>query len=128
MEAGTSRREVYMTNAVKHFKWEQRGKRRLHQKPTMREIRACRPWLEAEIEVIRPQILVCLDATAAQTLLGRTFRLTRHLGELMPSPWAKFILATFHPSSVLRAPKLEDRKRMKAQLLHDVKIAIKSVA
>jgi uracil-DNA glycosylase len=117
-----------MTNAVKHFKWEQRGKRRLHQKPTMREVKACRPWLEAEIEVIRPRILVCLGATAAQTLLGRTFRLTKHLGELMPSPWRKFILATFHPSSVLRAPEQTDRRQMKRQLIHDLKLAVKNVA
>jgi DNA polymerase len=126
--AGTVRTEVYLTNAVKHFKWEARGKRRLHTKPSAREIAACRPWLEAEIEVVQPQILVCLGATAAQTLLGPRFRLTKHLGEWQTSPLAQFILATFHPSSVLRAPREADRHRMKERLIHDLRIAVKNLA
>jgi DNA polymerase len=125
--AGLARNDVYLTNAVKHFKWEQHGKRRLHTKPSAREVKACRPWLEAEIEVIRPRTIVCLGATAAQALIGRSFRLTKHLGQLLPSSWAKFILATFHPSSALRAPEPADRRRLKEQLIHDLKIAVKSL-
>ncbi|HZZ29915.1 MAG TPA: UdgX family uracil-DNA binding protein [Pirellulales bacterium] len=124
--AGAARSEVYLTNAVKHFKWEQRGKRRLHTKPSMREIRACRPWLEAEIEVVRPRTIVCLGATAAQTVFDRNFRLTQHLGKLMSSPLAHFVIATYHPSSALRAPDLAERHRIKNRLIHDLKIAVKS--
>jgi DNA polymerase len=120
---GLARDQVYMTNAVKHFKWQQRGKRRLHGKPSAREINACRPWLEAEIEVVRPPTIVCLGATAAQTLLGRTFRLTHHLGELIPSSWAPAVVATYHPSSILRAPEPTDRDKMRKQLIHDLKRA-----
>jgi len=120
---GLARNQVYMTNAVKHFKWEQRGTRRLHGKPSARQISACRPWLEAEIEVVHPHTIVCLGATAAQTLLGRTFRLTHHLGELIASSWAKAIIATYHPSSILRAPEPTDRAHMKRQLIHDLKRA-----
>jgi len=120
---GLERDQVYMTNSVKHFKWQPRGKRRLHGKPSAREIAACRPWLEAEIEVVGPQTIVCLGATAAQTLLGRTFRLTHHLGELIPSSWAKAVIATYHPSSILRAPEPADRAKMKQQLIHDLKRA-----
>jgi DNA polymerase len=126
--AGMARNEIYLTNAVKHFKWLARGKIRLHTKPSVREIKACRPWLEAEIEVVQPKTVVCLGATAAQTLMGRTFRLTQHLGELLSTPWAKYLLATFHPSAVLRAPEQADRQRMKEQLIHDLKVAVKSVA
>jgi uracil-DNA glycosylase len=120
---GLARDQVYMTNAVKHFKWEPRGKRRLHGKPSAREITACRPWLEAEIEVVHPRTIVCLGATAAQTLLGRAFRLTHHLGQLIPSSWAENVIATYHPSSILRAPDPSDRERMKKQLIHDLKRA-----
>jgi len=123
---GLAREQVYMTNAVKHFKWEPRGKRRLHSKPSAREITACRPWLEAEIEVVHPQTIVCLGATAAQTLLGRAFRLTHHLGQLIPSTWAENIIATYHPSSILRAPEPTDRDRMKKQLIRDLKRAAKA--
>ena len=124
--AGLARNKVYLTNAVKHFKWEPRGKRRLHAKPSAREITACRPWLNAEIEVIGPRAIVCLGATAAQSILGRTFRLTQHLGELVPSPLAKAVIATYHPSSVLRAPDGSDRQRMKDQIIHDLKLAATS--
>jgi DNA polymerase len=125
--AGLERGKVYLTNAVKHFKWEPRGKRRLHAKPSAREIAACRPWLEAEIDLVRPQIIVCLGATAAQSLLGNSFRITKHLGELLPSKWSKYILATYHPSSALRAPEPAERQRIRDQLVHDLKTAASSL-
>ena len=103
-EAGIDRRQVYVTNVVKHFKWTPAGKRRLHAKPNAREISACRPWLEAEIATVKPKVLVCLGATAAQTLLGRNFRVSRQRGEFVPSTLAPHVLATVHPSSLLRAP------------------------
>jgi uracil-DNA glycosylase len=102
-EAGIDRSQVYVTNAVKHFKWQARGKRRIHQKPSWSEIAACRPWLDAELEVIQPRVLVCLGATAAQALLGRDFRVSRQRGELVESDLAENVIATVHPSSVLRA-------------------------
>jgi len=102
-EAGIDRSQVYVTNAVKHFKWQARGKRRIHQKPNWSEIAACRPWLDAELEVIRPRVLVCLGATAAQALLGRDFRVSRQRGELVESDLAENVIATVHPSSILRA-------------------------
>jgi DNA polymerase len=102
-EAGIDRSQVYVTNAVKHFKWQARGKRRIHQKPNWSEIAACRPWLDAELEVIQPRVLVCLGATAAQALLGRDFRVSRQRGELVESDLAENVIATVHPSSVLRA-------------------------
>jgi uracil-DNA glycosylase family protein len=103
VDAGIDRSKVYMTNAVKHFKWEPRGKRRIHAKPNWSEIAACRPWLEAEISLLRPRVLVCLGATAAQSLLGKDFRVSRSRGELIPSPLAEYVTATVHPSSILRA-------------------------
>src|SRR5579871_6603932 len=103
-EAGINRTEVYVTNAVKHFKWEPRGKRRIHKKPNSLEITACRPWLDAEIALTRPQVIVCLGATAAQALLGKDFRVTQRRGELIESDLAPYVMATVHPSSVLRAP------------------------
>jgi len=111
-EAGIDRRRVYVTNVVKHFKWEPRGKRRIHAKPNTAEIGACRPWLDAEIALVRPMVLVCLGATAAQALLGRDFKVTRQHGELVESPLADFVTATVHPSSILRAP--DDRSRRDA--------------
>ena len=102
--AGIDRQSVYVTNAVKHFKWEPRGKRRIHQKPNAREVRACRPWLDAEIRAVRPRAVVCLGATAAQALLGKEFRVTQRRGELLATPLAPIVLATVHPSSILRAP------------------------
>lgn len=104
VEAGIDRERAYVTNAVKHFKWVPRGKRRVHAKPGSLEIRACGPWLEAEIAAVRPQALVCLGATAAQALLGAAFRVTRDRGRFVPSPLAPLVLATVHPSALLRAP------------------------
>jgi DNA polymerase len=103
-QAGIDRDLVYVTNVVKHFKWRPRGKRRIHQKPNMEEINACRPWLEAELEVVQPHILVCLGSVAAQALLGRQFRVTRERGRFVDSPLADRVIATVHPSSILRAP------------------------
>jgi DNA polymerase len=107
-EAGIDRRDVYVTNAVKHFRWEARGKRRIHKKPSVSHIKACRPWLEDEIEVVRPKLLVCLGATAAQALLGSEFRLTKHRGEVITRSGQPPITATVHPSSILRT---EDDQR-----------------
>lgn len=109
-EAGIDRSLVYLTNVVKHFKWEPRGKRRIHKKPNAAEIAACRPWLEVEIELVRPRILVCLGATAAQALLGRAFKVSRQRGEFVKSPLAPLATATVHPSSILRAPDDETRR------------------
>src|SRR4051794_40298434 len=110
-EAGIARADAYVTNAVKHFKWEPRGKKRIHQKPNAVEIAACRPWLEAELAVVKPQVLVCLGATAAQALLGKAFRVTKSRGVFVASPLAPRVLATVHPSSILRAPDEETRHR-----------------
>jgi uracil-DNA glycosylase family protein len=120
-EAGIDRAKVYVTNAVKHFKWEPSGKRRLHKKPGAREIAACRPWLEAEIDLLRPKALVCLGATAAQALLGTDFRVTRQRGQFVDSPLAPRVLATVHPSSILRAPDEETRHRERARFVEDLK-------
>lgn len=103
-QAGIDRDEVYITNVVKHFKWEPRGKRRIHKKPNLEEISACRPWLEAELDLVEPEILVCLGATAAQALLGASFRVTKQRGTFVDSPLAPAVTATVHPSSILRAP------------------------
>jgi uracil-DNA glycosylase len=103
VEAGIDRSKVYVTNVVKHFKWKPQGKRRIHQKPNWREIAACRPWLDAEVALLKPRVLVCLGATAAQALLGRDFRVSRRRGELVDSSLAQNVIATVHPSSILRA-------------------------
>jgi len=108
--AGIDRTNVYVTNAVKHFKWQARGKRRIHQKPTNSEQAACRPWLELEIELVKPRILVCLGATAAQALLGKDFRVTKSRGELVDSPLAPYVTATIHPSAILRQQDDESRR------------------
>lgn len=118
-DAGIDRRLVYVTNAVKHFKFTTRGKRRLHAKPSSREVDACMPWLEAEFQAIRPQVAVCLGATAAQALLGRSFRVTRHRGEIVTTDWAPVTIATFHPSAVLRAHG-DNRDHMFASLVEDL--------
>jgi uracil-DNA glycosylase len=120
-EAGIDRTQVYVTNAVKHFKWEPRGKRRIHKKPNSLEIAACRPWLDAEIEVVRPDVIVCLGATAAQALLGNKFRVTQHRGELMTSEFGPLITATVHPSSILRAPDDDTRHREMRLFVADMK-------
>jgi DNA polymerase len=112
---------VYVTNVVKHFKWEPRGKRRIHVKPNAAEIAACRPWLETEIALVKPRVLVCLGATAAQALLGRTFRVSRQRGELVPSGLAPAVMATVHPSSILRAPDDEARREEMRRFVADLK-------
>lgn len=121
--AGIDRRRTYVTNVVKHFKWEPRGKRRIHQKPDAREIRACLPWLEAEIAVVRPEIVVCLGATAAQALLGSSFRVTRDRGRVVPSPLAPRTLATVHPASILRVPDEASRQAEVARFVEDLAVA-----
>jgi DNA polymerase len=125
-EAGIDRSRAYVTNVVKHFKWERepRGKRRIHKKPNAAEIRACRPWLDAEVAVIRPAVIVCLGATAAQALLGKDFRVTQHRGEIIrSSSLAPSIVATIHPSAILRAPDDETRRREMARFVEDLRIA-----
>jgi DNA polymerase len=116
-EVGIDRSQVYVTNAVKHFKWQPRGKRRIHQKPNWTEMTACRPWLEAEIEAVEPRVIVALGATAAQTLLGRQFRVTKQRGELIDSPYGN-VVATIHPSAILRA---ENREAEYAGFVADLK-------
>jgi uracil-DNA glycosylase len=120
--AGIQRGDVYVTNIVKHFKWEPRGKRRLHKKPNSIEIRACRPWLEAEIRVVRPQVVVLLGATAAQGIFGSNFRVTQHRGEWIKSEIAPYVLATVHPSSILRAPDDDARHEEMAKFVADLKV------
>jgi DNA polymerase len=120
-EVGIDRRTVYVTNVVKHFKWEPRGKRRIHAKPNAGEISACRPWLDTEIAVVKPRALVCLGATAAQALLGKTFKVTRQRGELIESSLAPLVTATVHPSSILRAPDEEARQEEMKRFVADLK-------
>jgi len=120
-EVGIDREEVYVTNVVKHFKWEPVGKRRIHKKPNSREVAACRPWLEAELNVIKPEVLICLGATAAQALLGKGFRVSQRRGELIPSELAPHVMATVHPSSILRAPDDEKRRETRAQFTADMR-------
>jgi DNA polymerase len=120
--AGIDRAEVYVTNAVKHFKWEPRGKIRLHKKPNSLEIAACRPWLEMEIAAVHPQIIVCLGATAAQDLLGPQFRLTKHRGEVFPTRYGP-VTATIHPSAILRMPEPDAKEAEIASLTDDLKVA-----
>ena len=123
--AGIDRDDAYVTNAVKHFKWEPRGKKRIHQKPNAVEIAACRPWLDAELAVVKPEVLVCLGATAAQALLGKAFRVTRSRGVPVASPLAPRVFATVHPSSILRAPDAESRRRDFALFVKDLKAAVR---
>ncbi len=120
-EAGIDRSLTYVTNVVKHFKWEPRGKRRIHKKPNAGEIAACRPWLEAEIGLIKPKVIVCLGATAAQALLGPKFRVSKQRGQFIESTLAPYILATVHPSSILRAPDDETRRVEKRRFIDDLK-------
>ena len=120
-EAGINRQQTYVTNVVKHFKWEPRGKRRIHKKPNSQEINACRPWLEAEIAVVKPQVIVALGATAAQALLGAQFRVTKNRGEFLESTLAPYIMATVHPSSILRAPDYETRRLEYRRFVDDLK-------
>ena len=119
-EVGIDRDLVYITNVVKHFKWEARGKRRIHKKPNMTEISACKPWLEAELDVVKPKALVCLGATAAQCLLGRDFKVTQRRGELVESTLAPLVTATIHPSSILRERDEESRRRAMKGFVQDL--------
>lgn len=125
-ETGIDLQEVYVTNTVKHFKWEPRGKRRIHKKPNSREIAACRPWLEAELRLVRPKLLVCLGATAAQSIFGPSFRVTRERGKVLESDLATRVLATVHPSSLLRQPDEESRAREYALFVADLRAALKA--
>jgi len=125
-DAGIDRSQVYVTNVVKHFKWQARGKRRIHLKPNWSEIAACRPWLEAELDVIEPRVLVCLGATAAQALLGRDFRVSRQRGELVESDLAENVIATVHPSSILRADD-ETREQEYRELVRDLEKVAKFI-
>jgi uracil-DNA glycosylase len=121
-EAGIDRDATYVTNAVKHFKWEARGKRRIHAKPTWSETVACRPWLEAELAVVKPRVLVCLGATAAQSLLGKQFRVTKHRGEWVESDLAELVTATIHPSAILRQRDAASRRAEQARFVDDLRI------
>lgn len=121
VEAGIRRDEVYVTNTVKHFKWEPSGKRRIHKKPNAREIAACRPWLDAEIDLLKPQVLVCLGATAAQTIIGKDFKVSQRRGEIFDFSLAAKVVATVHPSSILRAPDERARHEAYASFVADLK-------
>ncbi|HKY13177.1 MAG TPA: UdgX family uracil-DNA binding protein [Gaiellaceae bacterium] len=123
-EAGIDRELAYVTNVVKHFKWQPRGKRRIHQKPNAAEISACRPWLDAELALIKPEVLVCLGATAAQALLGRQFRVSRDRGVPVESDLAPVVMATVHPSSILRS---ENREEETALLVEDLRRVAKAL-
>src|SRR5437660_11965421 len=125
-EAGIDRSHVYVTNAVKHFKWEPRGKRRIHKKPNSREIAACHPWLEAELRLVKPKLLVCLGATAAQAIFGPLFRVTRERGKVLSSKFAPKVLATVHPSSLLRQPDEESRQREYKRFVLDLCAAVRA--
>jgi uracil-DNA glycosylase len=125
-QAGIDRSRVYVTNVVKHFKWRPRGKRRIHQKPNMEEVGACRPWLDAELEKVKPRVVVCLGATAAQALLGRQFRVSRQRGEFVDSPLAERVTATVHPSSILRTDD-EDREAAMADLVKDLSLVAREL-
>ena len=121
--AGIDREAAYVTNVVKHFKWEARGKRRIHAKPSWSEVAACRPWLDGELDAVRPQVLVCLGATAAQALLGRAFRVTKQRGTWVESDLAPHVIATIHPSAILRQRTDEDRRRELAAFIGDLEVA-----
>jgi uracil-DNA glycosylase family protein len=120
-EAGIDRAQAYVTNAVKHFKFEERGKRRIHKKPSAAEATACKPWLAAEIQILKPRIIVCLGATAAQSLLGKQFRLTHDRGKPIEHSWAPYVVATTHPSAILRIPDHASRHEEYARLVSDLK-------
>ena len=126
-DAGIPRESVFLTNAVKHFKWEPRGKRRIHKKPRWSEIKACRPWLEAEFRAVAPAVVVCLGATAAQSVLGSGFGLMRERGRVLSNPLAERVVATIHPSAVLRAPDADARQAAYDMLVADLKVAASAV-
>ena len=125
-EAGIDRKEVYVTNAVKHFKWEPRGKLRIQQKPNSREITACRPWLEAELRLIKPKLVIVMGATAAQTIFGPSFRVTRERGKVLSSKSAAKVVATVHPSSLLRQPDEVSREREYERFVADLHVALQA--
>jgi len=125
-ESGIDRAQVYVTNAVKHFKWEPRGKRRIHQKPSSRDIAACRPWLEAELRLVEPHVLVCLGSTAGQAVFGPAFRVTKERGKVLESPCGQKTVATVHPSSLLRQPDEESREREYRLFMADLRVAVKA--
>ena len=120
-KAGIDRTQVYVTNVVKHFKWVPRGKKRIHAKPSASEVKACRPWLNAEIDRIKPQVLVCLGATAGQALLGSKFRVSEQRGQIIESPLAPKVIATVHPSSLLRIEDDDERHREMKRFVGDIK-------
>jgi DNA polymerase len=125
--AGIARDEAYLTNAVKHFSWEPRGKRRIHKKPRVSEIKACRPWLEAELRAVKPAVIVCLGAVGAQSVMGSQFKLMLNRGTLLTSPAGDRVVATIHPSAVLRAPDSEGRRAAYEMLVADLKVAAKAI-
>ena len=127
-DVGIDRGAVYVTNVVKHFKWEPRGKRRIHKKPNASEIAACRPWLDTEIQLVKPRAIVCLGATAAQALLGRQFKVTAKRGELIASTLAPIVVATVHPSSILRAPDDETRHLEMKRFTDDLRKVARALA
>jgi DNA polymerase len=127
-EAGIERDEAYVTNAVKHFKWEPRGPRRIHAKPNAREVAACRPWLDAELAAVEPEVLVLLGATAAQALLGRAFRVTQSRGQVLEPEYGVATVATIHPSAILRQREREERARERAALVADLRVAASALA
>jgi DNA polymerase len=127
-DAGIDRDEAYVTNVVKHFKWERKGKARIHKKPNAEEIRACRPWLDAELAALRPKVLVCLGATAAQALLGRQFKVTEQHGQVLESDLADHVVATMHPSSILRQQTTQDREVALKELIADLRVVAKLLA
>jgi len=122
-DAELVRGDIYLTNAFKHFRFEQRGSKRLHKKPSWREIRACQPWLEAEINVVRPRVVVCMGATAAQSLLGKDFRITAMRGRVIPGERNTVYIATYHPSAILRAPTSDQRAKMRSDFVVDLRSA-----
>jgi DNA polymerase len=127
VDAGIPRSEVYLTNAVKHFKWEPRGKRRIHKKPRLSEVKACRPWLEAELRAVKPTVVVCLGATAAQSVLGSQFKLMAQRGQVLASALAEKVIATIHPSAVLRAPDPAGRRAAYEMLVADLTLVAKAL-
>ena len=126
--AGIERGDVYLTNVVKHFKFEERGKRRIHQTPKKGEIDACLPWLDTEIKLVRPEALVTLGATAAKALLGSSFRLTQHRGELLDTEWAPIVTATIHPSAILRNRDEDARRAAREALADDLRVVVRELS
>ncbi|HEX9941898.1 MAG TPA: UdgX family uracil-DNA binding protein [Thermoanaerobaculia bacterium] len=123
--AGIPRQEVFVTNAVKHFKWEPRGKRRIHGKPSTGEVKACRPWLETELALIQPEVIVCLGSTAAQALMGPKFKITVERGKFFETPWAPWLTTTFHPSAILRMPDDVKRREAREMFVDDLRLVAK---